>query len=221
MNSTLRLTLKANAEQSARLLALQQQFAQACNHIAPLVQSTRCWNRVALHHMAYKSVRQHFPSMGSQMACNAIYSVSRASRRVFQNPASPFHLARLGDGPLPMLRFAPDAPVYFDRHTLSLKGGQISMYTLDGRMRFQAGLSADDEARFRTERLREVALTQRHGDFELRFEFAREGDTDEDAAQNDAEEANLPHYLLIDAEPAAMLPVHANGVPAQLSPAAT
>lgn len=220
MNSVLRLTLQANTEQRARLLALQQLFAQACNHISPMVQKTRCWNRVALHHMAYKSLRQHFPSIGSQMACNAIYSVSRASRRVYQNPSSPFHIARLGDQPLPLLRFAPDAPVYFDRHTLSLREGEISMYTLDGRMRFQAGLSAEDEARFRTDRLREVALTLRSGDFELRFMFARlEGD-DSGEADSPPDQADLPHYLLIDGAPAALAAPKPSSAPAQHSPAA-
>src|SRR5437868_1465491 len=100
MNSTLRVPLQASPEQAAKLRDLQAAFAQACNALAPLVQRTRIWNRVALHHMAYKPLREQFPQMGSQMVCNAIYSVSRHCRMLFQTPASPFHLAKLGDKPL-------------------------------------------------------------------------------------------------------------------------
>jgi hypothetical protein len=137
MSSLLRIPLNTTPEQARRLMALQAGFAQVCNALAPIVQQTRVWSRVALHHLAYRQLRERFPGMGSQMVCNAIYSVSRTCRLVYQHPNSPFSLARLGEKPLPLLRFADNCPVYFDRHTLSVKGGQLSMFTLDGRMRFQ------------------------------------------------------------------------------------
>lgn len=127
MTSVIRIPLRPTADQAARLAALQQAFAAVCNQLAPLVQRTRCWNRVALHHMAYKQLRQQFPDLGSQLVCNAIYSVSRACRLIFQHPHSPFNLQRLGPAPLPNLQFLPQSPVYFDRHTLSIKSGQVSM----------------------------------------------------------------------------------------------
>lgn len=193
MNSVLRVTLDTTSEQVAQLAALQAMFAKACNALAPVVQRTRVWNRVALHHMAYKPLRAQFPQMGSQMTCNVIYSVSRHSRLFYQHPESPFNLTRLGDKPLPLLRFQENCPVYFDRHTLSLKNGAISMFTLDGRIRFQVALSAQDEVNFRTGRLREVVLTQAsEGSFELRFEFA-DGDQ--------AAPANLPQYMLVEESP--------------------
>ena len=144
MNSVLRIPLNTTAEQQARLRELQAAFARVCNALAPTVQRTRVWNRVALHHLSYHSLRERFPEMGSQMVCNAIYSVSRTCRLVFQSPNSPFSLARLGDKPLPLLHFFDRSPVYFDRHTLSVKGGQLSMYTLDGRMRFALALQPVD-----------------------------------------------------------------------------
>jgi len=61
---------------------------------------------------------------GFAQVCNAIYSVSRT------------------------------CPVYFDRHTLSVKDDQLSMYTLDGRMLFALALQAADEANFKAMRLR-------------------------------------------------------------------
>jgi hypothetical protein len=170
MTSMLRISLNASPEQALRLQALQTGFAQVCNALAPLVQQTRVWNRVALHHLAYRQLREQFPEMGSQMVCNAIYSVSRTCRMVFQHPDSPFSLQRLGSKPLPLLRFADSCPVYFDRHTLSLKAGQLSMFTLDGRMRFQLTLRAEDEQAFHACKLREIVLARRpDGIYELSF----------------------------------------------------
>lgn len=173
MNITVPVVLNTTPDQQARLQALQQAFAQVCNALAPLVQTSRCWNRVALHHLAYRQLRQRFPEVGSQMVCNAIYSVSRAARLVYQHPQSPFNVGRGAGGAqfaLPLLRFLPAAPVFFDRHTLSMKQNQLSMYTLDGRMRFQLTLPADQVALFEQSRLREVVLSSRpDGQFVLTF----------------------------------------------------
>jgi hypothetical protein len=73
--------------------------------------------------------------------------------------------------PMPLLRFADTCPVYFDRHTLSLKDGQVSMFTLDGRMKFQLALGAAQEAAFHTRRLLEIVLQRRGELFELAFLF--------------------------------------------------
>ena len=173
MNLLLRIPLDATPEQSTRLFELQAAFAQVCNALAPTVQQTRCWNRVALHHMVYKQLRAQFPQMGSQMVCNAIYSVSRSCRAVFQHPLSPFNLTRLGERPLPLLRFTETCPVYFDRHTLSVKDGMLSMYTLDGRMRFHLALKAEDEANFHSKKLREIVLSRcTPAVFQLTFLFS-------------------------------------------------
>lgn len=192
------MMLNTTPEQSARLLALQSLFAEVCNALSPLVQQTRCWNRVALHHMAYKQLREQFPGMGSQMVCNAIYSVSRMSRLVFQHPHSPFNVARLGDKPLPQLRFTSGSPVYFDRHTLSIKPGQLSLYTLDGRMRFELALGPEVEQGFRQKKLREIVLL-RHGDvaFELQFSFA-DLQADDDALPAALGSGDVPEYVLVE-----------------------
>lgn len=199
MNSTLRIPLNASPEQVQRLQALQQGFAQVCNALAPLVQQTRVWNRVALHHLAYRQLRERFPEMGSQMVCNAIYSVSRSCRLVFQHPNSPFYLARLGDKPLPLLRFADSCPVYFDRHTLSLKAGQLSMFTLDGRMRFQLALRPEDEANFHAHKLREIVLARRPDDvYELAFVLVDPEEPIAFDAAPAATDAEIPEYVMIE-----------------------
>jgi len=171
MNFLARIQLNTSAEQSARLRELQTAFAEVCNALVPIVRETRIWNRVALHHLAYKGLRERFPAIGSQMVCNAIYSVSRACRIVFQSPTSPFHLSRLGDQPLPNMQFLDSSPVYFDRHTLSIKAGQVSMYTLDGRMRFELALSPEDESSFHHRKLFEILLQRADGQYFLSFRF--------------------------------------------------
>lgn len=197
MNFSLHVPLNTSSEQTARLMELQSVFALACNALAPLVQKTKVWNRVALHHMAYKPLREQFPQLGSQMVCNAIYSVSRHSRLLFQHPQSPFHLAKLGGKGLPLLRFSDSCPVYFDRHTLSVKDGQLSMYTLDGRMRFQLALKPEDEANFHDKKLREIVLSRgATGRFELQFQFS---DTEDQANEPDpSNAAELPEYVMVE-----------------------
>jgi hypothetical protein len=201
MNSVLRIPLQAEPDQVQRLQALQVGFARVCNALAPQVQQTKVWNRVALHHLSYRQLREQFPEMGSQMVCNAIYSVSRTARLVFQHPQSPFNLARLGSKPLPLLRFADSCPVYFDRHTLSLKAGQLSMFTLDGRMRFQLALAAPDEERFHTQKLREIVLSRRSdGVYELAFMLvsAQEGSDAQAQAGADSAMGEIPEYIVVE-----------------------
>lgn len=199
MNSTLRIPLNASPEQHQRLVQLQAAFAQVCNALAPIVQQNRMWHRVTLHHMAYKTLREQFPQIGSQMVCNAIYSVSRTARLLFQDPASPFHLDRLQGRPLPLLNFTDHCPVYFDRHTLSVKDGSLSLYTLDGRMRFLLSLSPQDEKNFREKKLREIVLSRKADSaFQLMFLF---GEAPDEAAKPEAlalrQQGILPEYVKV------------------------
>lgn len=198
MNQLLRITLNPTPEQAQRLYGLQEEFARVCNALAPMVRDTRCWNRVALHHMAYKVLREQFPAMGSQMVCNAIYSVCRSSRLIYQHPASPFNVARMEGRPLPLLRFLAISPVYFDRHTLSIKSGRLSMYTLDGRMRFDLALGPADEAAFHTSKLREVALTRgERGGFVLSFWLGDADTVPVDETENSSVN-EIPEYLMVE-----------------------
>ena len=143
--------------------------------------------------MAYRKLREQFPQLGSQMACNAIYSVSRASRLVYQGPSSPWLVTRQPAKPLPLIAFGHEAPVYFDRHTLSLRDGAVSMFTLDGRMRFQVNLDAEQLAHFVSDRLREVVLQRQAGVFHLAFAFTA-ADVD---VLPDARADELPEYLIV------------------------
>ena len=206
MESILRIPLQLTTEQVRRLQSLQHGFAQLCNALAPTVQSTRVWNRVALHHLSYRQLREQFPAMGSQMVCNAIYSVSRTCRALFQHPASPFHLDQLGDKPLPLLRFTDTCPVYFDRHTLSLKAGKLSMFTLDGRMRFSMSLDSADEQRFHELKMREIVLEgSAMNGYTLSFVLADSDEAKDARSSNslslegdDPQAGEVPEYILVE-----------------------
>ena len=191
MKSVIRVPLNTTPEQYARLQALQSAFAQVCNALAPEVQRTRVWNRVALHHLFYRALRDKFPALGSQMVCNAIYAVSRTSRLIFQTPASPFSLAKLGGKPLPLMQFADSCPVYFDRHTLSVKGNKLSLFTLDGRMHFELTLPEEQLLLFRVAKLREIVLTRRlDAAYELAFWL--------EPAELEPTQPLIPEYLSVE-----------------------
>ncbi len=161
MNLLIPVLLNTTQEQHARLCELRALFTQACNRLTPAVQTSRIWNRVALHHLHYHTLREQFPELGSQMVCNAIYAVSKMARLVYQSPESPYSVAGKFSGPLPLLRFAESCPVYFDRHTLSIKGDQLSLFTMDGRMHFELTLAPAKRAIFAQTKLREIALKER------------------------------------------------------------
>ena len=201
MESLILVQLKSSQAQEAQLVALQSLFARACNNLAPLVSQTRCWNRVALHHLAYKGLREKYPQLGSQMICNVIYSVCRAARLVYQHPQSPWSISKSDPKSLPVIVFSDDTPVFFDRHTLSIKKGQISLFSLDGRMRFELGLSEEDEMKFRQEKLREISLEKRKEGYLLKFVMTSnsnsEGVKTDQQESEMARQLDLPSYLVV------------------------
>lgn len=173
MESQFLIQLNATPEQLSRLRALQANFVEICNAISPVMQESRCWNRVLLHHMVYHKMREQFPQTGSQMICNAVYSVTRAARAILQHPKSTWNIEQNPSAQLPKIVFLPTSPVFFDRHTLTLKGNRLSMYTLEGRMRFDLFLSLKNQQMFHQEKLKEVLLVNQGKDgFSLHFYFS-------------------------------------------------
>ncbi|MFN4262016.1 MAG: RNA-guided endonuclease TnpB family protein, partial [Gemmataceae bacterium] len=77
MMRTASIRLDVTAEQSTSLAALRAAYADTCNRLVPIVREHRLWNRVALHNLAYSMLRSATP-LGSQMCCNAIFSVCKA-----------------------------------------------------------------------------------------------------------------------------------------------
>ncbi|MCZ7664471.1 MAG: transposase [Thermoleophilia bacterium] len=125
---TVSLKLLTTPEQASALAALAATYAQACYAIVPFVQEHRCWNRVALHHLTYYTVRERFPALGSQMVCQAVHRVADAYKTLKTNQG----IAK--DKPVPAIVFRPTS-VNFDKRTYSLKGDRLSLFTLAGRIK--------------------------------------------------------------------------------------
>jgi hypothetical protein len=64
------------------------------------------------------------------------------------------------------------------------------MYTLDGRLRFEVGLTLGDEQRFRDEKLKEIVLSRDDRGFFLVFSL---GEVDEIIPEN----TEFPEYVVI------------------------
>lgn len=126
MMRTASIRLSASPQQDAALRALQHAYADACNRLVPIVREKRVWNRVALHNLAYSMLRSATP-LGSQMCCNAIFSVCKAY-------TAQKALGRIRkDREVPAIQFER-ASVHFDKRTYSIQGDSVSLYTLDGRI---------------------------------------------------------------------------------------
>src|SRR5262249_45558600 len=126
MQRTASIKLNTTTEQAGQLTALQVAYADACNQLVPAVVENRCWNRVALHQLTYSRLRQATP-LGSQMTCNAIFTVCKAYKAQRE-------LGRIKkDAPVPALNFRR-ASVHFDKRTYTLRGDTVSLYTLAGRI---------------------------------------------------------------------------------------
>jgi hypothetical protein len=213
VDAALRVPLAPDAAQEQRLQALQVAFAEVCNTIAPMVAKTGVWSRVALHHMAYHGLREQFPALGSQMVCNAIYAVSRTCRWVFQSEGSRYHVSSFRGQALPRLHFSNQCPVYLDRNTFSLKDGRASLFTLDGRMRFQLDIGARAEALFHSAKLMEILLVRVQGRYTLTFNL-QIGSATLDDEPHEAEtvaKAETLAYLAVNGEPLALPTTLAHG----------
>jgi IS605 OrfB family transposase len=126
MLRTASILLDTSPAEGVALAALQSAYADACNRLVPAVTEHRCWNRVALHQVAYRMLRDSTP-LGSQMVCNAIFSVCKAYR-------SQKELGRIRlDAPVPVVHF-DRASVHFDKRTYTLSGDTVSLNTLDKRI---------------------------------------------------------------------------------------
>jgi hypothetical protein len=151
------IPLSLGQAEQGLITELQSQFVAACNEVSSIAHSCNCYSRVALHHLAYKSIRSSFPSLGAQLASNAIYAVCKASRVLNVRAGA--------------ITFDSTAPVFFDHHTLSVRGGLLSLYTLEGRLKIQLRVSRELDQALRHLSLKEALLEQRDAQFFLTFFF--------------------------------------------------
>ena len=87
------------------------------------------------------------------------------------------------------------------------------MYTLDGRMRFEVNLAADDMLRFKTAKLHEVVLNRVNEQFVLNFSFVVQDEGKGAVLAKVIEEPEgiyLPEYVVIDQDNALGSSANAN-----------
>lgn len=125
MKRTISLKLVLTQAQSDALLETQMAFSKACNEAVPFVVMHRCWNRVALHHHCYYKIRENIPSLGSQMACNAIHKTCCAYKVL--------KIKKSQD--VPSIIFKENGSIHYDKKTYSIKNQTVSLFTLKGRIK--------------------------------------------------------------------------------------
>jgi putative transposase len=155
MLRTASILLDTTREQGQALAAVRAAYAEACNRLAPAVIEHRCWNRVALHNLAYSRLRAE-THLGSQMTCNAIFSVCKA----YQAQKA---LGRIkSNAPVPVIRFER-ASVHYDKRTYTLKGDSVSLYTLAGRITVAMRLGEHQRRILQSGKPKEAELLVRKG----------------------------------------------------------
>jgi putative transposase len=137
MKRTISIRLDTTPGQEKQLATLQEAYHFACNKIIPEVISARCWNRVALHRLVYTKIRKE-SALGSQMVCNAIYSVCKAYSAK----------AILPKEEVPKIHFHKGRSVHFDKRTYTIKGEMISLYTLEKRIKVRMKFGTFQKAYF-------------------------------------------------------------------------
>jgi putative transposase len=151
---TASIRLNVTCAQAAALHALRTAYADACNRLVPIVREHRCWNRVGLHNRAYSRLRTETP-LGSQMACNAIYSVCKAYK-------AQKALGRISKDAVPLIRFNR-ASVHYDKRTYTLKPDALSLNTMEGRIQIALSPGEHQQRILKSGRPKEAELVCRKG----------------------------------------------------------
>jgi IS605 OrfB family transposase len=124
---TIAIKLITTALQKEPLFELQDLFTAACNQVSAKAFLAKERNRIRLHHLSYRSLRQTLPKLGAQMCCNAIAKVS-AALKARKEPKE--------------LVFKKRSSVHFDKRTYSLKNSILSLFTPKGRIQIPLEISA-------------------------------------------------------------------------------
>ena len=132
LNRTACVRLVVNPEDSVKLLETHALYRDACNFVVPFVcknKESRLWQRFALHKAVYSKIRETFPALGAQLACNVIRSVSSAYKTELAN-----HPQQLQQSELKAIRFK-NPSVHLDKNTITYRDNNtVSLYTLKGRV---------------------------------------------------------------------------------------
>ncbi len=168
MNSLVTIKLQCNEENAAKLGALHRVFTSVCYELIAYAAEANCWSRVNLHHLTYHQIRGRYPLLGSQMTCNAIYSVSRLAKEKIETEKNK---RKLQAKDIIEHINQKKIDIYFDRHTLSLKNKELSLFTMEGRIKFKVNIDEGTELKINNNKLKEIILTEIENDYLLKFEF--------------------------------------------------
>ena len=152
MKRTISIRLDTSSDESTKLLQLKEAYWSACNQIASDARENRCWNRFALHKLVYSKVRKTSP-LGSQMVCNAIFSVCKAYQAKGILPREE----------VPLIHFRKGKSIHFDKRTYKIKGEVISLYTLGKRIQVKMRLGPFQKGYFSQGVPKEGELIYRKG----------------------------------------------------------
>ena len=151
MKRTIALKLILSQEQSTALRETQIAFTDACNKIVPFAVENRCWNRVALHHICYYSIRERIPILGSQLVCNAIQKVCSA-----------YKVLKIKKGQsVPIISFDGNRSVHYDARSYSLKGQLVSLFTVSGRIKCEFSIGSFQRSYLEQGKLKEAELIRK------------------------------------------------------------
>jgi IS605 OrfB family transposase len=146
------IRLQATNLQSQKLATLQSTFVAACNVVAPIALEHRCTNRVRLHHLVYYALRERFPGIDAQMACNAIARVARSMKAVRANGRE-----------CAKITFRASTAVHFDARTFRLGEHCVSIFTMEGREQITMRLGSFQRHYLSRGAVKEAELIVRHG----------------------------------------------------------
>ena len=125
MMRTASIRLDVTPEQMAALVAVRAAYADACNRLVAIVIEHRCWNRVALHKLAYTRLRNETP-LGRKWLATRSFRYARHTG----------HKRNLGTSG--KVRQCPQSvskgSVHYDTRTYTIKGDTVSLNTLNGRI---------------------------------------------------------------------------------------
>ncbi|MDE3055890.1 MAG: IS200/IS605 family accessory protein TnpB-related protein [Verrucomicrobiota bacterium] len=143
---TIAIKLNISELQRESLCELQETFVQGCNQVAEVAFLTKERNRIRLHHLCYRTLRQSLPKLGSQMSCNVIAKTA-ACLKALKTPKQ--------------ILFKRECSVHFDKRTYSLKQGVLSLFTLRGRIRIPLEISGYHQGFLDIGTLREAELVRK------------------------------------------------------------
>ena len=117
-----------------KLLKTRLLYRDACNFLVKYVcrdPNERNWQRYNLHHAAYYDLRSALPELGSQLACNAIRSVSSAYKTQLTN-----HPRKNKTDPLKEIVFK-NPSIHLDKNTITYQVDmtEACVFTIDGRVK--------------------------------------------------------------------------------------